>query len=129
MGTVEESGSRGRHALKGRIETFLKNFEWTWTSAVVFSLAVVFFLLISTTVMPSFWLYFADQRLKWDGGSPQVVIFWTIPGVWLQVLRDAVTMGLASMPLIVALIATAAMQNWRRKLRGETGGRPTGGYR
>jgi len=134
MSQVEITGRsrlRGRsQVVRTKVEDFLKNFEWTWTSAVLFSLALVFFILITTSVIPSFWLYFADQKLRWDGASPRKLIFWTIPGFWLLELRDAVAMGLVTGPIITILIVAAAMQNWRRKLRGQTGDtRPTGGYR
>ena len=108
--------------LKERAEPFLRDWEWTWTTAVLFSLGVVFFLLISMAVIPSFWLYFADQTLGWDGSGPN--------GFWLMQLRDAVAMGLTTGPFVTILVAAASMQNWRRRLRGETGDtRPTGGYR
>ena len=107
---------------KERIERFLKAFEWTWTTSVVFALGLTFFLVITAAVIPSFWLYYADQVLKWNGAGPQ--------GFWLLKLRDMVAAGLFTMPVIVVLIAGAIMQNWRRKLRGQTGDtRPTGGYR
>jgi hypothetical protein len=106
---------------KARAETLLKSFEWTWTTAVLFSMAFVFFLLITTSVMPSFWLYFADQKLKWDGSGPN--------GFWLKELRDAVAMGLVTGPIVTVLVAASIAQNWRRKLRGQGGTRPTGGYR
>jgi len=115
--------------LRARVEDFLKTFEWTWTSAMLFSLAFTFFILITTSVMPSFWLYFADQELRWDGGAPQTLLFWEVPGFWLLELRDAIAMGLSTGPIITALIVAAAMQNWRRKLRGASDSRPTGGYR
>jgi hypothetical protein len=108
--------------VKERVEGFLKTFEWTWTTAVVFSLGITFFLLITDAVVPSFWLYFADQKLKWNGAGPN--------GFWLLKLRDAVAAGLFTGPVITLLIIGAIMQNWRRKLRGQTGdSRPTGGYR
>ena len=114
--------SRGSPRVKERAETFLKTFEWTWTKAVVFSLGLTFFIMISTSVVPSFWLYFADQKLKWDGSGPN--------GFWLKELRDAVAMGLATGPIITILVGAAIVQNWRRKLRGQSGDvRPTGGYR
>jgi hypothetical protein len=107
---------------KARAEALLKSFEWDWTKAVVFSLALTFLLLITTSVIPSFWLYFADQKLKWDGSGPN--------GFWLKELRDAVAMGLVTLPIIVTLVVAAILQNWRRKLRGQSGDvRPTGGYR
>lgn len=108
--------------IKERVEPFLRTFEWTWTTAVVFALAVVFYLMISMAVVPSFWLYFADQQLGWDGSGPN--------GFWLMQLRDAVAMGLTTGPFVTAIVAATAMQNWRRRLRGQTGdSRPSGGYR
>jgi cobalamin synthase len=107
---------------KQQTEGFLKTFEWTWTNAIVFSMALTFTILITTSVIPSFWLYFADQKLKWSGAGPN--------GFWLKVLRDAIAMGLATTPIIVILVVAAVVQNWRRKLRGQSGDvRPTGGYR
>ena len=107
---------------KARVEAFLKAFEWTWTTAIVFSVGLMFFILVSTSVLPSFWLYFADQKLKWSGAGPN--------GFWLKELRDAIAMGLTTGPIITILIAAAIVQNWRRKLRGRSGDvRPTGGYR
>jgi hypothetical protein len=130
------SGGRlsGRIAhAKARTEAFLKSWEWTWTTAVVFSLGITFFLLISTAVIPSFWLYYADQKLKWDGGAPHKILPflpWTLDGFWLKELRDAVAMGLSTGPLVTLLVAAAVLQNWRRKLRGaQSDTRPTGGYR
>jgi len=109
-------------SMKERTETFLKTFEWTWTKAVVFSLGLTFFIMISTSVVPSFWLYWANQKLKWDGSGPN--------GFWLKELRDAVAMGLTTLPIIVILVGSTITQNWRRKLRGQSGDvRPTGGYR
>ena len=43
---------------------------------MVFSLGLTFFILITMAVIPSFWLYFADQKLKWDGSGPH--------GFWLK---------------------------------------------
>jgi len=107
---------------KQGVEAFLKTFEWNWTKAILFSLALIFALLITTSVIPSFWLYFANQKLKWDGSGPN--------GFWLKELRDAIAMGLVTVPIIVTLVVASIMQNWRRKLRGRSGDvRPTGGYR
>jgi hypothetical protein len=107
---------------KARVEAFLKTFEWTWTTAIVFSVGLMFFILVSTSVLPSFWLYFADQKLKWSGAGPN--------GFWLKELRDAIAMGLTTGPIITIVIAAAIVQNWRRKLRGRSGDvRPSGGYR
>jgi hypothetical protein len=119
--------------VKERAEAFLRGFEWTWTNSVVFSMGLVFFLLISVAVIPSFWLYFADQILLWDGGAPHKILPflpWTLDGFWLKVIRDAVAMGLSTGPLVTLLVGAAILQNWRRKLRGAASdSRPTGGYR
>lgn len=108
--------------IKERAERFLREFEWTWTKAVLFSLVFAFTVLISMGVIPSFWVYFADQKLRWDGSGPN--------GFWLKELRDAVAVGLSTGPFVTFLVAAAVLQNWRRKLRGATGDtRPSGGYR
>ena len=36
--------------LKERLEPIVRDFEWTWTAAVVFSLGIIFYLLISMAV-------------------------------------------------------------------------------
>ena len=119
--------------VKERGEAFQKRFDWTWTNAVLFSVGLMFFLLITVAVIPSFWLYFADQKLLWDGGAPHKILPflpWTLDGFWLKEIRDAVAMGLSTVPLVGVLVGAAAMQNWRRKLRGASSdSRPTGGYR
>ena len=131
---------RSTQTRKERVETFLKTFEWTWATAVVFSLGLVFFLLISTSVLPSFWLYFSEQTLGWQGPTDVEAALQEVrtllPGgdpaeyqeLLLQV-RDAIAMGLSTGPIITLLVGAAIMQNWRRKLRGASDSRPTGGYR
>jgi len=44
-------------------------------------------------------------------------------------VRDAIAMGLTTGPIVTVFVAGAAMQNWRKKLRGGGETRPTGGYR
>jgi hypothetical protein len=125
--------------LRARTEAFLRAFEWTWTNAVLFSFVLVFFLLISAVIMPSFWMYFAEQKIGWAGPT-DVEAFLRQPfGSGLTdplssegylMVRDAIAMGLTTVPFILLLVVSAAMQNWRKKLRGGGGGaRPTGGYR
>ncbi len=122
MSQIETVGRSRTQSVKDRVEAFLKSFEWTWTNAVTFSLVLVFFVVVTTSVIPSFWLYFADQKLKWDGSGPN--------GFWLKELRDAVAMGLVTGPFISVLVVATIMQNWRRKLRGGgSDSRPSGGYR
>jgi hypothetical protein len=125
---------------KERVEAFLKGFEWSWTTAVVFSLGLVFFLLISTSVLPSFWLYFSEQTLGWQGPTDIEAALQEIPTLLpggdpaeyqelLLQVRDAIAMGLSTVPIILVLVVASIMQNWRRKLRGASDSRPTGGYR
>jgi hypothetical protein len=116
---------------KARVEDFVKTFEWTWTNAVLFSFALVFFLMMSAAVLPSFWMYYAEQKLGW-GGPTDLEAFLKAPlsQAGRLELRDAIAMGLTTGPIVTVLIVGAAMQNWRRKLRGTAGDtRPTGGYR
>ena len=105
---------------KERTERFLKDFEWTWTTAVLFS-----------------WVRLLLRHH--DGGHPFVLAVLRRAdarmgrpvgtGEWQPLARDAVAMGLATGPFITALIAAVILQNWRRKLRGGSADRPTGGYR
>jgi hypothetical protein len=106
----------------------------------VFSLGVVFFLLISTSVLPSFWLYFSEQTLGWQGPTDVEAALQEIPTLLpggepaqyqelLLQLRDAIAMGLSTGPIITVLVVAAILQNWRHKLRGASLSRPTGGYR
>jgi hypothetical protein len=146
MSQVETATRSPIQTVKRHVESFLRDFEWSWTSAVLFSMALVFFLLITTSVMPSWWMYYAEQKLGWQGptdleaflggpfnfgGSP----FSRESFLWLSyesllMLRDAVAMGLTTGPIVTVLVVAAIMQGWRRKLRGESGDvRPTGGYR
>ena len=125
--------------VKARIENFLRAFEWTWTSAVTFALVLVFFLLISTSIMPSFWMYYAEQKIGWAGPT-DVEAFLRVPfGTGITnplspqgylMVRDAIAMGLTTLPFVLVLVVSAALQNWRKKLRGgDSAARPTGGYR
>lgn len=106
---------------KERAEPVVRNFEWTWTSAVLFCLAFAFFCVISMAVIPSFWLYFAEQKLGWGGLSGTTE--------WKPLARDFIAVNLAMGPFVTVIVIGAIMQNWRRKLRGGSADRPTGGYR
>jgi len=146
MSQVETTAGSPIQTVKRHVEKFLREFEWSWTSAVLFSMALIFFLLITTSVMPSWWMYYSEQKLGWQGptdleafltgpfnfgGSPfsRDSFLW-LSSEGLLMLRDAVAMGLTTGPFVTVLVVAAIMQNWRRKLRGESGDvRPTGGYR
>jgi hypothetical protein len=146
MSQVDTAARSPIRTIKRHVEAFLRDFEWTWTSAVLFSMALLFFLLISAGVMASWWLYYAEQKLGWQGptdleaflrdpfntgGSPisRESFLW-LSNEGLLMFRDAIAMGLSTGPIITVLVVSALLQNWRRKLRGESGDvRPTGGYR
>jgi hypothetical protein len=106
---------------KDRAEPVVRDFEWTWTKAVVFSIGVAFASVISMAVIPSFWLYFAEQKLGWGGLSGT--------SDWRPLARDFVAVNLSMGPFVTFIVAGALMQNWRRKLRGGSAERPGGGYR
>ena len=106
---------------KERTEPIVKNFEWTWTTAVLFSLGFAFFSVITMAVIPSAWLYFAEQKLGWGGLSGT--------SDWQPLARDFVAANLSVGPFVTVVVIGAIMQNWRRKLRGAAADRPTGGYR
>jgi hypothetical protein len=146
MSQVETTARSPIQTVKRHVEAFLRDFEWSWTSAVLFSMALLFFLLIAASVMASWWMYYAEQKLGWQGPTDLEAFFldpFNTGGsffsresfLWLSkegllMLRDAVAMGLATGPIITVLVVSAVLQNWRRKLRGESGDvRPTGGYR
>jgi hypothetical protein len=116
--------------LKERTEAFLRDFEWNWTKAVLFSVAFVFFILITAVIIPSFWMYYAEQKLGW-GGPTDLQAFLQAPlsEEGLVELRDAIAMGLTVGPIITVLVGASILQNWRRRIRGAAGDRPTGGYR
>ena len=114
---MPESMRRRLATLEERGNAFLRGWEWTWTTAVVFSLALAFFSIIMLAVVPSFWLYFSDATLRWRT-------------FWLLKLRDAIAAGWITTWLVVIFVAAYLLQRQRQKVRG-TGGetRPSGGYR
>lgn len=146
MSQVETVSRSPIQTVKRLVEAFLRDFEWSWTTAVLFSLVLFMFLLISTSVMPSWWMYYSEQKLGWQGPTDLEAFlfhpfdtsapFFSADGfLWLSneghlILRDAIAMGMATGPIITVLVIAAVLQNWRRKLRGQSGDvRPTGGYR
>ena len=130
---VREKLAHRREQLGERFEPLVKNFEWTWTKAVVFSLGLLFAVLVTAVIMPSFWMYLAEQKLGWGGPTDIQAFFEGLRHPWNvetgKEFRDAVAMGLTTVPIIAAFVGASAMQNWRRKLRGASGQRPSGGYR
>jgi hypothetical protein len=89
--------------------------------------------------MPSFWMYYAEQKIGWAGPT-DIEAFLTVPfGTSITnplspdgylMVRDAIAMGLTTLPFVLVLVVSAALQNWRKKLRGgQSAARPSGGYR
>ena len=89
------------------------------TALVLMFLAVLFLGMI-----PSWWLYFADQKLGWrQCPCASNLKFWAFK------LRDLVAIILFSIPFSGFIMVPYSMQKLRRRLRSESESRPTGGYR
>jgi hypothetical protein len=118
--------------LVGRFQTFVKEFEWTWTKAIIVSLVLWFLAILFVGMIPSLWLYLADQKLHWRAcpctGSERY-LFLSIPHFWLFKLRDLVAVILFSIPVGGFIMVPYSLQKLRRRLRSESESRPTGGYR
>jgi len=99
-----------------RIEVFLKEFEWTWTKAVVAALVLWFVGILFLGMIPSWWLYFADQTLRWRS-------FWQLK------IRDAIAAGIIVVSFATILGIAFLLQQQRHKLRGSGAEHRTGGYR
>lgn len=107
-----------------RYDEVLRTFEWTWTKAVVVSLGLWFFAISSMAIIPSWWLYFADDVLGWRPcPCPDELHF------WLFKLRDVVASGLFGTPFLLSILIPYYVQKRRRRLRSESESRPVGGYR
>ena len=78
------------------------------------------FLAITTlAVLPSWWLYFAEQTLGWTTQDRLLIAF-----------RDSVAMGWITVWVVVFVVTAYKVQTLRRRLRGEKQAeRYTGGYR
>src|SRR5436853_618030 len=89
-------------------ELLIRDWEWTWTKAGIFGLLFGFALLVTQAIVPSWFLYFANQKLRWTT-------------FWLLLLRDAIATGWIGTWFAIFLIVSSQMQNIRRKVRGTTG--------
>lgn len=109
---------RGMVPMPKQAETFIRNFEWSWTSAVLFSLAMWFVAITLIAIFPSWWLLFAQNTLGWGPTK-----------FWLFKLRDVIAAILFSVPTGALIVIPYRFQRMRRRLRSESESRPTGGYR
>ena len=101
-----------------RAETFVRDFEWTWTKAVLAALVLWFLGFTLLAILPSWWLYFDGAKLGWTQQKP-----------WLFRLRDLLASAIYGTALLVFIVVPYFIQKWRRRLRSESESRPTGGYR
>ena len=108
-----------------RLEKLVKEWEWTWTNAVIVALVLWIVAMTFIVLLPSWWLYFAQQKLKWQPcPCTSALAFWEFKA------RDVVASGLFGTPFLIMIVVPLMLQKWRRRLRGSGGDtRPTGGYR
>jgi hypothetical protein len=107
-----------------RFQTRVRDFEWTWTKAVVVAFVLWFLAIGLIGFLPSWWLYFADQKLGWNPcPCPD-----TLARIKYE-LRDVIAIILFSIPFGAFIILPYHLQKLRRRLRSESESRPTGGYR
>ena len=111
-----------------QMQRFARDFEWTWTKAVSGALLLWFIGITLIVIIPSYWLYFADQTLGWRPTKLCTIILHNC-GFWLFELRDVVAIVLFSGPFGVLIVVSYYLQKQRRKLRSESESRPIGGYR
>lgn len=116
---IPKAVERRLRPLIRRGEEFLKTWEWTWTSAFVAGVFISFFAITMLAVVPSWWLYFAEQSLGW-----------TTENRILLTLRDIVAVGWLSVWAGFFVVTAYKIQTIRRRLRGEAQAeRYSGGYR
>lgn len=116
---IPKSVERRLQPLKERGDHFLREFEWTWTSAFVVGVIISFIAMTTLAVVPSWWLFFANETLGWSTTDRLLVT-----------IRDIVVIGWLSVWGGIFVITAYKVQVYRRKLRGERQAeRYSGGYR
>ena len=107
-----------------RFQARVRDFEWTWTKTVIISLALWFLAIGLVAFLPSWWLYYADQKLGWHKCPCTTTLkFFEFKA------RDVVAVILFSIPFGAMIVIPYHLQKLRRRLRSESESRPTGGYR
>jgi hypothetical protein len=102
-----------------RGEELLREWEWTWTTAFLAGVVISFAAITSMAVIPSWFLYFAEQTLGWDQTNRL-----------LLTVRDMVVTGYLTVVVGVFVVTFYKLQVIRRRLRGEKQAeRYSGGYR
>ncbi len=104
-------------ALRERGERLVREWEWTWTSAFVAGVAISFVAMTTLAIVPSWWLFYADEQLEWRTRF-QITI------------RDLVVLAWLNLWGGLFVITAYKVQVLRRRLRGERQAeRYAGGYR
>ncbi len=102
-----------------RGEEILRDWEWTWTTAFLAGIVISFAAITSMAVIPSWFLYFAEQTLGWDQTNRL-----------LLTLRDVLVTGYLTVVVGVFVVTLYKLQVIRKRLRGEKQAeRYSGGYR
>lgn len=116
---IPKSVRRRLEPHKERADGFLRSWEWTWTSAFAAGVIITFIALTTLVVIPSWFLFFANQTLGWSTADRLLVV-----------IRDSIAMGWITVWSVVFVITAYKVQVYRRKLRGERQAeRYSGGYR
>jgi formate hydrogenlyase subunit 3/multisubunit Na+/H+ antiporter MnhD subunit len=102
-----------------RGEEFLRDWEWTWTTAFIAGVVISFAAITAMAVIPSWMLYFSEKEL---GATKADRLRLTI--------RDMVVTGYVTVVTGVFVVTAYKLQVIRRRLRGEAQAeRFSGGYR
>ena len=104
--------------VRRRVEAFVRDFEWTWTKAIIAAFVLWFLAIVLLGFIPSWWLLFASSSLGWRQSR-----------FWLFKARDLVAILIFSFFMGGFIMVPYYVQKWRRRLRSESESRPTGGYR
>jgi hypothetical protein len=114
---IPKSIQRRLQPFQERGERFVRGWEWTWTKAWVAGVVVSFLAMTTLVVIPSWWLFFADDTLQWRER-------------WQITLRDLIVLGWLNVWAVLFVVVAFKAQVMRRRLRGERQAeRYSGGYR
>ena len=116
---IPKSVERRLRPLMKKGEEFLREWEWTWTTAFIAGLIISFAAITTMAVIPSWMLYLAED------------VFDATEANRLRLtIRDIVVTGYLSVVVGVFVVTLYKLQVIRRKLRGEKQSeRYSGGYR
>jgi hypothetical protein len=114
---IPKAVERRLRPLIRRGEEFLRDWEWTWTSAFVAAIVISFAAITLLAVAPSWWLIFFDST--W-GRETRLKL----------TIRDIVAVGWITVWTGAFIVIPYKIQTTRKRLRGERQAeRYAGGYR